>query len=54
MWFSLVFAALGFAVIVTAILTTEPNTNKIIKLTSGTIIDAVAAYFLFNRIRRGS
>lgn len=45
MWFSLVFAALGFAVIVTAILTTEPNASKIIKLTSGTIIDAVAGLF---------
>lgn len=28
MWFSLVFAALGFAVIVTAILTTEPNARQ--------------------------
>lgn len=45
-WFSLVFASLGFGVIVMAILGNSPNNiDKTIKLISGTIIDAVAGLF---------
>ncbi|WP_052201758.1 hypothetical protein [Ensifer sp. ZNC0028] len=46
-WFSLIFAAIGFGVIIFAFLT--HNTNDIagtaIKIVSGTIIDAVSALF---------
>jgi hypothetical protein len=50
-WFSLIFAALGFAVIVIAILAANKDksfweqSNSIISLLSGTIIDAVSALF---------
>jgi hypothetical protein len=50
-WFSLVFAALGFAVIVSAIFTLQPESKlleqgrTLITLIAGTVIDAVAALF---------
>lgn len=50
-WFSLVFAALGFAVIVSAIFTLQPGERLLdqgrtfISLVAGTVIDAVAALF---------
>ena len=45
-WFSLVFASLGFGVIVLAILGhSEGHFDKSIKLISGTVIDAVAGLF---------
>lgn len=50
-WFSLIFAACGFAVIVVSILTVDKDKslltqpNAIISLISGTIIDAVSALF---------
>lgn len=50
-WFSLIFAACGFAVIVVSILTVDKDKdlltqpNAIISLVSGTIIDAVSALF---------
>ena len=50
-WFSLIFASLGFLVIITAIFTIErevPITNQgrtLITLIAGTIIDAVSALF---------
>ena len=45
-WFSLVFASLGFGVIVLAILSNSSNNiDKTIKLISGTVIDAVAGLF---------
>lgn len=50
-WFSLIFAACGFAVIVVAILNVDKDKslltqpNAIISLISGTIIDAVSALF---------
>ncbi len=50
-WFSLIFAALGFAVIVIAILTVDKEksfwtqSNSIISIISGTIIDSVSALF---------
>ncbi len=50
-WFSLIFAALGFAVIVSAIFTLQPGERLLeqgrtfITLVAGTVIDAVAALF---------
>ena len=50
-WFSLIFAALGFAVIVSAIFTLQPGEHLLeqgrtfITLIAGTVIDAVAALF---------
>jgi hypothetical protein len=50
-WFSLIFAALGFAVIVSAIFTLQPREQLLnqgrtfISLVAGTVIDAVAALF---------
>lgn len=46
-WFSLIFAAIGFAVIIFAFLTHNPTdlTGSIIKVISGTVIDAVAGLF---------
>jgi hypothetical protein len=50
-WFSLIFAALGFAVIVSAIFSLQPEARLLeqgrtfITLIAGTIIDAVAALF---------
>ena len=51
MWFSLVFAAVGFAVIIIALFANEGKssegfaTERLIKLASGTVIDAVASLF---------
>ena len=50
-WFSLIFASLGFLVIITAIFTMEPGASignqgrTLITLIAGTIIDAVSALF---------
>ncbi|EJG01417.1 TRADD-N-associated membrane domain-containing protein [Flavobacterium sp. F52] len=50
-WFSLIFATLGFAIIAFAILSTDNSktfwsqSNSIISLISGTIIDSVSALF---------
>lgn len=51
-WFSLIFAALGFAVIVSAIFSVEEGTANLIEqkrtlitLIAGTVIDAVSALF---------
>jgi hypothetical protein len=59
-WFSLVFAAIGFAIIVLGILTIQNNTSiwnqgrAFLTLISGTIIDAVSALFFVqsNRARQ--
>lgn len=59
-WFSLIFASLGFAVIIIAILTMDKDLKfteqgrTFITLTAGTIIDAVAALFFVqsNKARR--
>jgi hypothetical protein len=48
MWFSLAFAAIGFAVIIVALFANSKNglaAERIIKLVSGTVIDAVASLF---------
>ncbi len=50
-WFSLIFASLGFAVIVSAAVSLQPNEKvleqgrTIVTLIAGTVIDAVAALF---------
>lgn len=50
-WFSLIFAALGFAVIVSAVFTLQPGERLLdqgrtfISLAAGTVIDVVAALF---------
>lgn len=50
-WFSLVFASLGFAVIVSAAVTLQPDEKvfaqgrTVVTLIAGTVIDAVAALF---------
>jgi hypothetical protein len=51
MWFSLIFAAVGFCVIILAVFVPSGSSNspfgaeRLIKLVSGTVIDAVAGLF---------
>ena len=45
MWFSLVFAAFGFIVIVSGVFSGQQWIGKSLQLASGTVVDAVAALF---------
>jgi len=48
-WFSIIFATIGFGVIVFALLSHEPTDlyATILKIVSGTVIDAVSSLFFF-------
>ncbi len=52
-WFSLVFASIGFGVIIFAFLThnSADVTGSIVKVTSGVVIDSVASLFFVQSVR---